>query len=406
VSNTTPKYDAWVGIVAQEGGKVVVGGKRGYDVLLARYDAQGVLDPSFGVNGELNLSPLGASFLNSLIKQPDGSLLAVGESEAGGLSGFLSKISADGQVESGFGNGGKLLSNVSDVFWADAVVLPDSSIVVCGPSYVGVQDATMSKFTAQGKPDLSFGTGGSLSFAEQIYPNAIQKQADGKLLLAGFDKVMRLLPDGSPDPSFGNSGIVTLDAEGTPDYSDVQVQRDGKIIISGLIPTTVTDAAQRLAIIARLHSDGSPDPSWGENGVLLLRGLQAYRCTFDDTGNILAVGSINNGERADIVVYRILRGAYVGTVDRPSAAGQWVNVFPNPVSDLVTLQYELLQAQPVSISLYDATGRRLHSLLDGAIRAAGLHEERLALPFGLPPALYTLIIQTPAGHTAVQVVVD
>ena len=130
VSNTTPKYDAWVGIVAQEGGKVVVGGKRGYDVLLARYDAQGVLDPSFGVNGELNLSPLGASFLNSLIKQPDGSLLAVGESEAGGLSGFLSKISADGQVESGFGNGGKLLSNVSDVFWADAVVLPDSSIVV------------------------------------------------------------------------------------------------------------------------------------------------------------------------------------------------------------------------------------------------------------------------------------
>ena len=75
------------------------------------------------------------------------------------------------------------------------------------------------------------------------YCNAMAVQADGKIVLAGqainaqrFSDiaVVRLNSDGTPDSSFGNNGVVTT-AIGT--HSDdgyaVAVQADGKIVVAG-----------------------------------------------------------------------------------------------------------------------------------------------------------------------------
>lgn len=245
-----------------------------------------------------------------------------------------------------------------------------------------------------------------MRYAKVVYPYALQTQSDDKILLTGFFSVMRLLPSGDLDPSFGNNGLASLEGENTPELTDVQVQRDGKIILAGKFIEVNPTPASLNAVVARLQPDGSRDKTWGNDGILRLRGKAAFHTTFDAQGNTLAVGHIDNGERTDIVVYRILRGEYVGTADRPDADQTLLNVFPNPVSEEVSVAYDLLSEQEVNIRLYDSGGRQVHTLLAGTTRQAGQHTEHLTLPPGLTAGLYTLSILTSKGQVAVQIVVQ
>lgn len=108
-------------------------------------------------------------------------------------------------------------------------------------------------------------------------------QPDGKLVTAGatfttgFDldfAVARNHPDGSPDLGFGTQGVVTTDfadlfpspAKSVDQGEAVVLQADGKILVAGTSALADPNALHSDVVIARYHTDGSLDSSFGTGG--------------------------------------------------------------------------------------------------------------------------------------------
>lgn len=127
---------------------------------------------------------------------------------------------------------------------------------------------------AAGTLDASFGAGGRVflplsSNADRI--NAVAIDALGRIVGAGSARqvgsgnsdwtVVRLLPDGTPDPSFGGGdGVVVLSLPSSNDEAwDLLLQPDGKIVVGGdVYPAGDPDVA-----VVRLEADGDLDPTFG-----------------------------------------------------------------------------------------------------------------------------------------------
>ncbi|MFZ1318995.1 MAG: hypothetical protein WAQ56_06755, partial [Candidatus Nitrotoga sp.] len=128
-------------------------------------------------------------------------------------------------------------------------------------------------FEAHAAPvlDSSFGSSGIVrigvpSGAEDT-PSASALQRDGKLLLAGWMSgrqshafVLRLLPNGVPDATFGQNGVVLFDPPNKDYYTIQQLEQgaDGSILISGFSGVSYT--------LTRLTATGILDTSFGTQG--------------------------------------------------------------------------------------------------------------------------------------------
>ncbi len=401
-------YDGIAEAILQPSGKIVAGGQVGSKPTLMRFDEKGNIDNTFGTNGQVVLPLLGQSSLYSLHQQADGQILAAGvRPDIAGHRGFLFRFSIDGLIDNSFGQNGQVQSSIDFYSWNHVTTLPDGRILIGGTYYGSSNPATVSRFLPNGQPDLSFGQNGTAAFPEPSEINMVAIQKDGKVLLVGSDGILRLNADGSPDLTFGNNGKTVLQGSLTPNLFSVTIQQDGRILLAGQTnEKPENNPSLKNFLVVRLQPDGSLDNQWGENGLLRLRGAGAIKAALDADGNILALGAINNGERFDIVLYRLLRGEYVGTADRPDEAGSRIlNVFPNPVSEQLTLEYDLIDNQAVEIKIYSMEGRLIHTLLSGEARFSGKNTERLTLPTSLPAGMYTVAVETKRGSVAVMVVV-
>ena len=104
---------------------------------------------------------------------------------------------------------------------------------------------------------------------------ALALQADGKVVAAGWIEpflgsrdiaLARFNPDGSPDTTFGTDGIVTTDFFGARDSgSALAIQTDGRIVAAGSSATNASGDSGDLAIV-RYRPDGSLDTDFDEDG--------------------------------------------------------------------------------------------------------------------------------------------
>lgn len=130
--------------------------------------------------------------------------------------------------------------------------------------------------------DSSFGTLGVVAPAlgqPDVSINAMAVQPDGKWILVGSTGstglrdvlVARLLADGTPDSSFGTQGVVVRDICTSDDYVDaVTVLSDGRILVAGgAISGTNTCAGpqRQSALFVRLTASGELDTTFGGTGV-------------------------------------------------------------------------------------------------------------------------------------------
>lgn len=98
----------------------------------------------------------------------------------------------------------------------------------------------------------------------------------GELVFAGVSgsfsgfamTVGQIHPDGSLDTSFGTDGITTVPGEGGSNFAyDIVVLDDGKVLIAGAVSLTAANTAMA---VWRLTADGALDPSFADNGALVV----------------------------------------------------------------------------------------------------------------------------------------
>ena len=317
-------------ILLQPDGKIVVGGISGrgcenWEFVLARYNSDGSLDSSFGVEGIVTTGFVGQlAGARSIVLLPDGKIVAAGASiPKNGLdptSDFaLVRYNPDGTLDASFGVEGRV---TTDFFGADdranaVVVQPNRKIVAMGSArrkgeYPGIFAA--ARYNADGSLDTTFGTNGRMSsdFAGhkgEVYAGLLQP--DGRIVLAGYVALrttpyetildeddfglMRLNPDGSLDSTFGEGGKVTIDFFNNTNYAAaIALQRNGKIVIGGYVGGDLADFA-----IARVNSNGAIDKSFGDAGKLTMDffhfGDSVQALAIQDDGRIVAAGAANVG---------------------------------------------------------------------------------------------------------------
>ena len=77
----------------------------------------------------------------------------------------------------------------------------------------------------------------------------------------------------------------------------------------------------------------------------------------------------------------------VGPASEPAAVLRFDGAAPHPVRDAAVLRFALDRAVPVTLRLFDVTGRHVATLLDGAMQSPGEHAVAWA-PGELAPGVY------------------
>jgi len=239
---------------------------------ISRFNANGAMDNTFGQNGSVNLSTPYNYFF-----QPGGKVMGVG----GNGSDFqLLRYNADGTVDNNFGNGGTVITDFGgDEGSFSAVTQNDGKVVVVGTQFTGTgSQLLVARYNNDGTIDNSFGNSGFTTIAGETenYPTSLLLQPDGKILVSAhgylhppdysyfyLDVVMfRLNADGSPDNSFGQSGVLIKDHGSTEFAGNLGLTGDGKIVYTYFVQNN----SDIQYFTERLNSDGSLDNSFGQNG--------------------------------------------------------------------------------------------------------------------------------------------
>ena len=271
-------------LVRQPDGKLVAAGdtKNGSieEFALARYNANGKLDPGFGSGGIVTTAiGSGDDFVDALTLQPDGKLIAAGETFNGPNGHFaLVRYNPDGNPDPTFGSGGIVTTafGPSDDEALGVAVQPDGKIVAAGSAYTGSRyEFAVARYTADGKLDPSFGPGSNgkvtTPLGDSGGANALALQPDGKIVAAGAVPVasnwdfalVRYNSDGSLDTSFNGTGEVTTPIGPSEDSAyTIVAQPDGKLVAAGY---AASGASAEFAL-ARYNPDGKLDPGFGSGG--------------------------------------------------------------------------------------------------------------------------------------------
>lgn len=285
-------------VAFQTDGKIVVAGSgANFTFTLARFLPDGSPDPTFGTNGVAS-GPSGT--IQAIALQPDGDTVAAGYGAAGG-PGFgpdsfvLARFNPFGVLDTSFGASGVVRTQIGDESHANDLVLqPDGMIVAAGDSTISPSQTpyamiALARYRFDGTLDGAFGTNGTSigppsSGVFSATASGLALQPDGKLVAAGRIAnrvgVARFRPDGSLDTAFGANGVTAPPAssENLSTGRDVAVQSNGAIVVAG------TDG------VIRYGRDGNLDRRFGSLGVA--KGLdEANGVALQPDGRILAAGS-------------------------------------------------------------------------------------------------------------------
>jgi uncharacterized delta-60 repeat protein len=241
-----------------------------FSVVLMAQQHPGTLDYSFGDSGKVISKYFGNCY--SMAIQADNKIVCAG------INDYMYQVvryTPAGSLDSSFGNNGIINPVVSGGIQQEARMLiqPDQKIVLTGFEYKnGLPTIVLMRFLPDGSFDSSFGINGiedsTFGIGESI-PN-IALQPDGKIVVAGWYYpgfiILRFNPNGTLDESFGNTGVVITDFGAQCIPLAIVIDSSNNIIVGG--DFTAFESNFSKFIIARYTSTGVLDPTFGINGFI------------------------------------------------------------------------------------------------------------------------------------------
>lgn len=273
----------------------------------------GSLDPAFGGNGgNIEIELGGVDALNAVVVQPDGKIVAAGTN---GKDAVVVRLLANGLLDSTFGMNGQSVIDFDGTETANAVALDASGriLIAGGVASDTSQRGFLARLTTDGVLDTTFRTDGGFVFA--IAPGAgakaggDNKQAgsdsftpingsgafglavdgSGRVLVAGSLNGNMLLTRytnaGLDDPTF-NGGSFRVVSFGAPSEARaVVVQDDGKVVLLGsTMRSGQTEGINKDIVAVRFSADGTAfDAAFG-NKSMTVNGVNVSVLAIDLSG--------------------------------------------------------------------------------------------------------------------------
>jgi len=377
---------------------------------IVKLNPEGELDLTFGesgiasntlISGVQEIKPFPVETNEHLILC--GGTINPGDSHPG-----LSVILEDGTTNESFGEDG--VASIADVgghFFSVCYLPENEEIYACGLKMGGSSNQLLiAKFTAGGELDISFGEGGyiveenPIGYLEIYAPELIYDQEHDQLIM-GFhitwadgdtDIVLRkLTSDGEPVNSFGDEGWAHITMPSSNEtFSSIALQEDGMVYFAGSTALSGTEDH----LLGKVKMDGYLDTEFGENGLVEYDHRDRVNLSNDiilnpDEGRLILGGTTRSSDNTESVmtVSKFFTGFYSGTADYAFENQARAEIYPNPVSSLLSIKIPDSKDQICEVSLFSGSGKLEHQvrtkITDGKITAS--------LP-QIPDGVYILLI--------------
>ena len=321
-------------VLIQADGKIVVGGAaegdqtllwvRMTDFALARFNADGSLDTSFGSGGTVTTPFLQqSSGIGSIVLQTDGRILV--EGDVGEVS-TVARYNTDGSLDTTFGTAGfvqltvpgtNMYSPTMLLTFKDLEVQPDGKILIMGHINGDSSGDWLARLNADGSTDESF-----QSIAHALpgcSSAAFSLEPDGKIVVVGSKWILddgdlgglalaRFNSDGTPDAGFGEAGKVSIPFTINHErVNNVMVDQQGRIIVTGSVPSGI-DPFQWNGnfTLRRFNGDGTVDMTFGDGGEVSTAAAFATSSIFQTDGKTVVVGTYPYFAPSYVVLARFL----------------------------------------------------------------------------------------------------
>lgn len=330
------------GMAVQSDGKVIMVGGSFSDFIMARFNADGTLDKTFGDSGKVTTPIPGADALGvkealAVAIQRDGKIVVAGDARtprpASRAAIALVRYDGNGHLDNSFGAGGFVFGPTFLFGRAFAVAIDgDDRIVVAGDTpkagNTDFGDFMVARFNANGSIDSSFGEAGIAVTDVGGVTNeghGLKVLADNSLLVSGFAPIVVSASNGGPvvasapltgvvryrengtlETTFGSGGRVQLPGDNVG--RGLAVQSDGRIVLAGSIEAVPFPATKKEFALMRLLANGAIDGSFGTAGrvqtAFTERGDEALAVALDAGGKIVVAGRSNSQVNSNFAVAR------------------------------------------------------------------------------------------------------
>jgi len=335
-------------------GRILICGTRlsngvsGADFMVARFNVDGSLDPTFGDNGLTTIDfdqGTGGDHAEGIALQADGHIIVGGTTHGAGLQSddfAVARLTADGVLDQSFATAGKatiafdLANGVGNDDMSALTVESDGAIVLAGSAETMTGSVVaVARLLGDGSRDANFNATGKVTFgfalagSEADHANAAAVDGQGRIVVAATATtneqmetnefaVARLLANGTLDTDFAGVGYVAIPFDPGTGISDARalglaLLGNGEIAISGYSNSSPWATPNMDMAAARLRSDGSLDATFGNGGTLTIpfdieqNGMDAAVDVLEQSdGRLLLVGTALGGGQQYGVAARLL----------------------------------------------------------------------------------------------------
>jgi uncharacterized delta-60 repeat protein len=267
-------------------------------------------------------------------------------------------------------------------------------------------DFAAVRIDSTGAVDNTYGTNGivTTNFGKpDEWANASIIQPDGKYIIAGVSgspyktAIARYDVNGVLDPTFNNTGMLTIGFTSHDEANDITLDTAGNIVAVGVGYA----GTNQNFLVSRFLTNGSVDSAFGNNGFVTTDfgnvTEKANGVALQQDGKIVATGVSNQ----NFATARYKVAVNTGMIDF-AAMNNKVMIYPNPVAENATLTYTLNKADKITITLTDVQGKLVKTFITNQQQSAGEQQLDLNMPVELPRGNYYVVISNGAEQFSVK----